>query len=102
MAHETGQKSDADRLRDRLLGQWEPTGPSYLNYRKEVETMLADQEKMLQREKRFTTVLWLYIVLLTTVLMTGSGLLMIHKIEGTWMAVNAVFWLLFGVVFFFI
>jgi hypothetical protein len=102
MAHETGPKSDADRLRDRLLGQWEPTGPSYLNYRKEVETMLADQEKILQREKRFTTVLWLYIVLLTTVLMTGSGLLMIHKIEGTWMAVNAVFWLLFGVVFFFI
>jgi hypothetical protein len=102
MATEMSPKSDADRLRDRLLGQWEPTGPSYLNYRKEVETMLADQEKILQREKRFTTVLWLYIVLLTTVLMTGSGLLMIHKIEGTWMAVNAVFWLLFGVVFFFI
>ena len=102
MATEMSPKSDADRLRDRLLGQWEPTGPSYLNYRKEVETMLADQEKALQREKRFTTVLWLYIVLLTTVLMTGSGLLMIHKIEGTWMAVNAVFWFLFGVVFFFI
>ena len=50
--------------------------------------MLADQEKSLQREKRITTVMWIYIVLLTTCLMTGSGLLMIHKIEGTWMAVT--------------
>jgi hypothetical protein len=102
MATEMSPKSDADRLRDRLLGQWEPARPSYLNYRKEVENMLAEQEKKLLREKRFTTVMWIYIVVLTTVLMTGSGLLMIHKIEGTWMAVNAVFWLLFGVVFFFI
>ncbi len=53
MANETGPKPDADVLRDRLLGQWEPSRPSYLNYRKEVETMLADQEKWLQREKRY-------------------------------------------------
>lgn len=64
--------------------------------------MLANQEKMLNREKRFTTVLWIYIVLLTTCLMTGSGLLMIHKIEGTWIAVTAVFWFIFGAVFLFI
>jgi hypothetical protein len=102
MAHETGSKSEADRLRDCLLGQWEPTRPSYLNYRKEVENMLANQEKTLLREKRFTTALWIYIVLLTTGLMTGSGVLMIHKIEGTWIAVNAVLWFLFGAVFFFI
>lgn len=61
--------------------------------------MLADQEKGLRRERRITTVLWIYIVVLTTILLTGSGVLMIHKIEGTWMAVNAVFWFLFGVVF---
>ena len=36
------------------------------------------------------------------VLMTGSGLLMIHKIEGTWMAVSSVVWFLFGAVFLFI
>ena len=64
--------------------------------------MLANQEKRLRREKRFTTVMWIYIVLLTTVLLTGSGLLMIHKIEGTWLAVTAVFWFLFGAVFLFI
>ena len=102
MAHETEQKSDADRLRDGLLGQWEPTRASYLNYRKEVDTMLASQEKMLRRGKWFTTVLWLYIILLRTGLTTGSGVLMFHKIEGTWVAVSAVFWLLFGAVFFFI
>ena len=63
--------------------------------------MLAIQETKLRREKRFMTVMWIYIVLLTTVLLTGSGLLMIHKIEGTWMAVTAVFWFLFGAVFLF-
>ncbi len=63
--------------------------------------MLANQEKKLRVAKRFTAILWIYIVLLTTVLLTGSGMLMIHKIEGTWIAVTAVFWLLFGAVFLF-
>jgi hypothetical protein len=57
MAPETGPKPDADRLRDRLLGQWEPPRSSYLAYRKEIETMLENQEKALRREKRFTTVM---------------------------------------------
>jgi hypothetical protein len=43
--------------------------------------------------------MWIYIVALKTILLTGSGLLMIHKIDGTWMAVSAVFWFLFGAVF---
>jgi hypothetical protein len=99
MSHESGPKSDADQLRDRLLGQWEPRQSSYLTYRKEIETMLENQEKKLRFARRFTTVMWIYIVALTTILLTGSGLLMIHKIEGTWMAVTAVFWFLFGTVF---
>jgi hypothetical protein len=102
MAPETGPPSEAERLRDRLLDQWAPPRPSYLAYRKEIETMLADHEKRLNREKRFTTVMWIYIVVLTTILLTGSGLLMIHKVEGTFMAVTAVFWYLFGAVFLFI
>jgi len=101
MASETGPKPEADRLRDRLLGQWEPRRTSYVAYRKEIENMLANQEKKLRREKRFMAVMWIYIVLLTTVLLTGSGLLMIHKVEGTWMAVTAVFWFLVGAVFLF-
>jgi hypothetical protein len=101
MPPETGPKPEADPLRDRLLGQWEPRRTSYLAYRKEIETMLANQEKRLRREKRFTTVMWIYVVLFTTILLTGSGLLMIHKIEGTWIAVTAVFWFLFGAVFLF-
>lgn len=63
--------------------------------------MLANQEKALRRAKRFTAVMWIYIVLVSTVLLTGSGLLMIHRIEGTWMAVTAVAWLLIGAVFLF-
>ena len=57
MPPETGPKPEADPLRDRLLGQWEPRRTSYLAYRKEIETMLANQEKRLRREKRFTTVM---------------------------------------------
>ena len=102
MANETGPKPDAAVLRDRLLGQWEPSRPSYLTYRKEVETMLANQEKALLREKRFTVVMWFFTILLTTGLLTGSGLLMQHKIEGTFVAVSAVFWFLFGSVFLFV
>jgi hypothetical protein len=102
MANETGPKSDADRLRDSLLGQWEPSRPSYLTYRKEVEIMLANQEKGLLREKRFTVVMWFFTILLTTCLLTGSGVLMFHRIEGTFIAVSAVFWFLFGSVFFFV
>lgn len=105
MAPETGPnpnpnpKPEADRLRDRLLDQWEPPRTSYLAYRKEIETMLEDQEKALRRERRMTTVMWIYLVALTTILLTGSGLLMSHKVEGTFMAVTAVFWFLFGTVF---
>src|SRR5262245_62117548 len=101
MEPESRPNPEADRLRDRLLGQWGPHPSAYLDYRKEIETMLADQEKALRRERRWTSVLWIYIVALSTILLTGSGVLMIHKIEGTWMAVNAVFWYLFGIVFFF-
>jgi hypothetical protein len=90
---------EARLLRDRLLDQWEPRRTAYLVYRKEIEAMLADRETKLRREKRFTTVIWIYIVGLATVLMTGSGLLMFHKIEGTFIAVTAVFWFLFGAVF---
>ena len=46
MTHETGPKPDADPLRDRLLGQWEPRQSSYLTYRKEIETMLENQENL--------------------------------------------------------
>jgi hypothetical protein len=86
-------------LRDRLLEQWEPQRASYITYRKEIESMLENQEKSLRRVTRFTAVLWIYLVVIATVMLTGSGLLMIHKIEGTWMAVNAVSWLLIGAVF---
>src|SRR3954451_17015679 len=96
---DTGPKPEPDRLRDRVLEQWEPDQSAYLTYRKEIETMLANQQIRLRRERWMTTVLWIYLVIISTVMMTGSGMLMIHKIEGTWMAVNAVSWLLIGSVY---
>jgi hypothetical protein len=63
---------------------------------------LLDQWKPRPAEKRMTTVLWIYIVLLATVILTRSGLLGIHKIEGTWFAVTSLFWYVFGAVFLFI
>jgi hypothetical protein len=102
MPSDAEPKPEAAALRDRLLSQWEPPQTSYLAYRKEIEAMLEQQEKLLKREKWYTTALWLYIVLFTTVMLTGAGLLGVHKIEGTFMAVTSVFWLLFGIVFFFV
>jgi len=99
MANELDPKSDADRLRDSLLGQWEPDRSSYLNYRKEVEAMLAKQEKSLLRERNFAAVMWIYAAVLSTSYVVGSGLFMIHKVEGTWMAVSGVLWFLFGAVY---
>ncbi len=99
MAPDYRPTSEADRLRERLLNQWEPPRTSYLSYRKEIETMLENQEKALRRERWMTTMMWIYIVILTTILLTGSGLLMFHKVEGTFMAITAVFWFLFGAVF---
>jgi undecaprenyl pyrophosphate phosphatase UppP len=99
MSSETDPRSDADRLRDALLRQWQPRQSAYLAYKKEVETMLAEYEKKLTRERRFTSVMWLYVVVLTTTMLTGAGLLAVHKIEGTFMAVTAVFWFLFGALF---
>jgi hypothetical protein len=49
-----------------------------------------------------TTVLRIYIVLLATAMLTGSGFLGIHKIEGTWVAVTSLFWYVFGAMFLFI
>ena len=41
----------------------------------------------------------MYIVAVKTISLTGSGLLIIHKIEGTYIEVSADFWFLFGAVF---
>ncbi|MFO0954879.1 MAG: hypothetical protein U0835_27695 [Isosphaeraceae bacterium] len=98
MPTETGPTPESGGLRDRLLDQWEPPRSSYTAYRKEIETMLEAQEKALGRERRMTTTLWIYLVLLSTVLLTGAGVLMSDKVEGTFMAVTALFWLLNGAV----
>jgi hypothetical protein len=98
MAPETGPnpKPEADRLRDRLLDQWEPSRTPYLAYRKEIETMLENQEKALRREKSMTDVLWVSIVGLTTIMLMSSGLPIVHKVEVTFMAVTVVLCFLFG------
>ncbi len=61
--------------------------------------MLEAQEKSLRRERRLTAAMWTYLVLITTALITCSGVFLLHKVEGTYAAVTAVFWLLFGAVF---
>lgn len=63
--------------------------------------MIENQERKLRRERRYTGALWIYVVLLATALLTGSGVLLIHRVEGTWLAVTALFWFAFGAVFLF-
>src|SRR3954468_12375110 len=89
-----------DTLRDRLLSQPppRPAGPERLAaYRKEIQAMLDNNEKGLRFEKRVVTVLWLFLVALSTGFLFVGGLRPNTPL-GVWFGVLAVFWMLFGAV----
>src|SRR5207248_4672022 len=97
-ANEPHDPGGGDALRDRLLSQQapRPAGPERLAaYRKEIQAMLDQNEKGLRREKRFVTVLWLYLVALATVFLVIGGTRPNTPL-GVWFGVMACVWLLFG------
>lgn len=84
-----------ESMRDRLLGQ-DRTDPSALElYRKDMEMNLQEQETGLRREQRMTSVLWIFIVLLSTAFLLIGGM----RNDRIWFGVLACFWFLFGSVF---
>ena len=84
-----------DNLRDRLLGQQSPRTDKLAEYRKEVQAMLDQNEYGLRRERRYTTILWIFIVMMCTGFMIIGGL---HPttVLGVWFGVLACFWLIYG------
>jgi len=88
-------QTENDNLRDRLLGQQSPRSDKLADYRKEVQTMLDANEQGLRREKKFTTILWLFIVAMCTGFMIIGGMHPTRTL-GVWFGVLACFWLIYG------
>jgi hypothetical protein len=62
-----------DNLRDRLLAEHAPDPGRLTAYRKEVQTMLEQHERVLRREQWVTGVFWVYVVLVATAFLVLSG-----------------------------
>lgn len=78
-------ETNDQEFRRELLGQMSPEPDRLQHYRQEMKKMLDDNERGLRRERRWTTVLWLYAVALMTVFLLVSGLY--HPTpERSWMA----------------
>jgi hypothetical protein len=83
-------------LRDRLLAQ-QTTSPKLDEYRKEMTAMLERAEKRLRFEKWFVGSLWIFLVFTAVMMLLASGPL-INTPKGTWLAVMACIWLVYGAV----
>jgi hypothetical protein len=97
-SNETNPQGVNPDLRSNLLSQQQPSGVRLEAYRKEVAAMLDQNEVSLRRERKFTGIMWVYLVLLCTGFMVIGGLRPNTSL-GVWFGVMAVFWLLFGAVF---
>jgi len=87
-------QTENDNLRDRLLGQQSPRSVKLAEYRKEVQTMLDQNEYGLRRERKYTTILWVFTVVMCTGFLIIGGL---HptKVLGVWFGVMACFWFIY-------
>lgn len=98
MNNPTPQPQDSNDLRDRLLAQQPMPAQDHLaHYRKEIQTMLDQNEKGLIRERKYVGLLWYFIVLLCVGFFIIGGLKSKEPL-GVWFGVCAVFWLLFGAI----
>ena len=62
-----------ESLRERLLAQGEPTSEKMAVYRKEIQTMLEKNEKVLRRQKWYAGAIWIWAVALTTTFLLLAG-----------------------------
>jgi hypothetical protein len=88
---------ERNSLRERLLDRAAPAADRLAAYRKEVRKMIEKKEKALNRERRVTSVMWIFLVVLCTVFLFVAG-----QREGDvrlWFGIQACFWFLFGAVF---
>jgi hypothetical protein len=59
-------------VRDRLLSRL-PQPENLADYRREVDLLLQNNQKRLDREKWYSSAVWIFVVLLGTALLVGAG-----------------------------
>jgi hypothetical protein len=84
-------------LRERLLAQFEPDRDKLANYRKEVQTMLENNERTLRWQKWYAGGIWIFLVLLGTTFLVLGGLRGDTPV-GAWLGLFACFVLIGGAV----
>lgn len=84
-------------FRESLLAQQAPDPDRLARYRKEIQMTLEQNERGLRRERRYTIVLWLFLVATCTGFLIVGGA-RANTPLGVWFGVLACFWFLFGAV----
>src|SRR5436309_1426112 len=87
-------QTEDDNLRDQLLGQQSPRSDKLAEYRKELQAMLDQNEYRLRRERKYTTILWIFTVVMYTGFLIIGGR---HptSVLGVWFGVMGCFWFIY-------
>src|SRR5262245_53947766 len=86
-------KNKNETLRERLLAQFEPDREKLATHRKEVQAMLADNERTLRGQKWYAGAMWMFVVLLGPVFLVLGGLRG-DTPSGVWLGIFACFLLI--------
>lgn len=84
-----------ENLRDRLLAQHVAEPDKLLTYRKEIDTMLERNEKVLRREKWYASAVWLMVVTIWVPFLVYGGYHADQPRSAFW-AASACVWFMFG------
>lgn len=84
-------------LRERLLAQFEPDAGKLASHRKEIQAMLAKQERTLRFQKWYAAANWIFVVALGTLFLTLAGMLEMMP-PGTLLGFLSCFFLIGGAV----
>jgi len=96
----------SETLRNQLLDAAAERSPRHSQYQKDVNTMLSAYEARVRKERWMVGAVWIFIIFLTTTFMLIGGY---HIVGGNpvdksalslWFCIQAVFYLLFGIVTF--
>ena len=85
---------------DQIRRAWLDAAGTHLNgadnYRRKVEAMIADKERLVRRGTFAATLGFVTALLVAVALMVGAGVWYEGEVRGVWLGVNACFWLVFA------
>jgi hypothetical protein len=90
-------RNNDEKVRKGLLAQVAPDPARLEDYEMEVRAMIDKKARALKRERRVSSSMWLFLVVLSTTFLLLGG-----RAEGDlrlWFGIQACFWFLFGAVF---